>query len=278
MSVETRHGVANHVKIYDYDYDKTLKKKTKDLQLLDQQIAALDGVTDAESRAMKARLEAQREQAQEDLDDTVKEHTFKLQVDGLDELKTELQENYDNYIHDLNGNLDKIVSAVDNATSSVNGMLGTVSKTIKDLLDSYGVKGLTADVVGLKGYASGTRRAGRNGWALTNERGGEMVITDRGIYMPLSQNSGVVPADLTSKIFGLTENYSAIMGGLASEYVSGYNKANDGRTIAPVVNCPITITGNQIDEQGVIRAINKQMPVISKKVQSDIRKDLNKSR
>lgn len=278
MSVETRHGVANHVKIYDYDYDKTLKKKTKDLQLLDQQIAALDGVTDAESRAMKARLEAQREEAREDLEDTVREHTFNLQVDGLDELKTELQENYDNYIHDLNGNLDKIVSAVEGATTSVNGMLGTVTETIKYLLNSYGIKGLTPDVIGLKGYASGTRRAGRNGWALTNERGGEMVITDKGIYMPLSQNSGVVPADLTSKIFGLTENYSAIMGGIGAEYTATNNKANDGSTIAPVINCPITITGNQIDEQGVIRAINKQMPVISKKVQSDIRKDLNKSR
>lgn len=42
-----------------YDYDKQLKSKTKEINLLQQQIDALDGVTDAESRAQKARLEAQ---------------------------------------------------------------------------------------------------------------------------------------------------------------------------------------------------------------------------
>ena len=278
MSVETRYGVANHAKINDYDYDRTLKDKTKDLRLLDQQIAALNGVTDAESRAMRARLEAQREEARQNLEETVREHTYQLQIEGLDDLKTDLQENYDNYVKDLNGNLDTIVEAVSTSTNSINSMLGTVDKTIQGLLNSFGVDGLNMTTVGFANgttkKASGARRAGKSQYALTNERGGEIVITDQGIYMPLSPNSGVLPADLTSRVFGLADNYSEIMGGLEGRYSSAMNSKFDGVAIAPVVNCPVTITGNQIDEQGVLRAINKKMPEISMKVQDDIRKDL----
>lgn len=227
---------------------------------------------------MKARLEAQREEAKMDLEDTVREHTYQLQVTGLDDLKTELQDNYEKYVKDLNSNLDTIVSSVGDATKSINSMLGTVNQTVNALLSSYGVSGLTAETVGVPHFASGTKRVGKKTWAKTNENGGEFVVTDNGIYMPLTPNSGVVPADLTSKMFGLTENYDAIMNGLTGNHTMPDVEMNNLRPIAPVIDCDVMISGNRIDEQGVIRAINKQLPVISRKVQTDIRKDLAKSR
>lgn len=276
-AIDARSELLKKQKEY-YDYDSSLKSKTKDLQLLDAQIAALDGVEDAESRAMKARLEAQREEAKEDLDETIRDHVYQLQIEGLDDLKTELQENYDNYVKDLNGNLEVIVDAVDNATNSITGMMGTVNTTIQAILDSYGVKGLNANTVGVPTFASGTQRVGKRTYGLTNERGGEIVIGEHGVFVPMNATSGVLSSDLTKNLFGLAENYTDIMNSVKNKLTLPNIKSNEGKTISPIIQAPITITGNNIDEQGVIRAINKQLPIISKTVQEDIRKDLRKSR
>ncbi len=76
--------------------------------MLKQQIAALDGMTDAESRAKKARLEAQLAEKNDDLNDTVREHVYQLEVDGLTDLTKELQENYDDYVKELGRTLESI--------------------------------------------------------------------------------------------------------------------------------------------------------------------------
>lgn len=83
--IDARKDALKKKKDY-YDYDKTLKNKSKEIDLLKQQIAALDGVTDAQSKAEKARLEAELAEKQEDFDDTVKDHVYDLQVEGLDDL------------------------------------------------------------------------------------------------------------------------------------------------------------------------------------------------
>ena len=84
--------------------------------------------------------------------------------------------------------------------------------------------------------------------------------------------------DLTNKLFGLVDNYASIMNMVGNNSGISAIQGNEGNTISPIINAPISIIGNQIDEQGVIRAINKQLPIISKTVQNDIRKDLRKSR
>lgn len=262
--IDAREELLQKKKEY-YEYDKNLKQQTEGIQLLDQQISALETMDDLESKAMRRRLEEQREQARENLEETVKDHVYDLQINGLDDLKTELQNDYDAYVKDLAINLEKITGAVSTSTDTITAMLGTVDQTVKTLLESYGVTGLTQETVGVPHFASGTKRVGRNTWAETNEAGGEIVVTDKGVFMPLSADSSVVPSAMTSKLFGLAENYSAIMGSLSGK---------SGETIAPYINAPITITGNNIDEKGVIRAINQQLPLISERVQNDIRRDL----
>lgn len=274
--IDARKELLKKQKDY-YDYDKSLKEKTKDIQLLEQQERALQNSTAAEDKAALARIRAQRIEAQEALDDTVRTHVYDLQVDGLDDLKTELRESYDNYVKDLSRNLDLITKTVDGATDTVNNALNTVNSSIQTLLNSYGVNGLTNDAVGLPHFAGGSRRIGRNTYGLTNERGGEIVIGDRGVFVPLTSNSSVLKPDLTNRIFSLADNYNSIMGMVGSKYVASAIQGNEG-SIAPIINAPITISGSRIDEQGVIRAINKQLPIISKTVQDDIRKDLRKSR
>ena len=121
--------------------------------MLKQQIAALDGMTDAESRAKKARLEAQLAEKNDDLNDTVREHVYQLEVDGLTDLTKELQENYDDYVKELGRTLESIEKAVGNATNTVVGALGDVSSTVAAILKSYGINdpksiGITSNLTG----------------------------------------------------------------------------------------------------------------------------------
>lgn len=276
-AIEARQKLLKKQKEY-YDYDKTLKGKTKDLQLLEQQERALQNSANAEDKAMLARVRAQRIEAQEALDETVRDHVYNLQIEGLDDLKTELQENYDNYVKDLSRNLELITETVNDTTESINGALTTVNDTIAALLGSYGVNGLTGTSIGLPTFAGGSRRVGRNTYGLTNERAGEIVIGDRGVFVPLSASSAVVRPELTNRLFDLADNYNSIMSIVGKNGAISSIQSNEGNNISPIINAPISIVGNQIDEQGVIRAINKQLPIISRTVQEDIRKDLRKSR
>lgn len=264
--IDARSELLKKQKEY-YDYDKTLRGKTNDLQALDAQLRALEGIDDLETKAMRQRLEAQRADLQEDLDETVKDHAYELQIAGLDDLKVELQENYDNYVRDLNGNLKIITDAVKDATKTTTQSLSTVNSTVQTLLSSFS-KSLTGNIIGVPKYASGSKYVSKNGYGLTNENGGEIVVTDKGVFMPLPKGSGVVPSYLTSNLFGLAENYSQIMKG-----------TNGGsQLIAPVVTSNVTINGSNLSEQDLIRAMNSQVREMSKQIQNDIRKDLNKSR
>lgn len=189
------------------DYDKTLKDKTNSVKQLEQQIRALDGATDAASRAQKARLEAQKKEAEDALNDTIREHVYDLRIDGLDDLKTELQDNYDKYVKDLNSNLESIVSAVDKATGAINKSLNTVNDTVQKLLNSYGVPGLTTDVVGIPHYASGTKSA-KGGWSRINENGNEILILEDGsVLLPLTHGTAVENAKTTESILDSIQNY-----------------------------------------------------------------------
>lgn len=57
-----------------YDYDKTLKKKTKDINALKAQIAALEGTSNAASKARLEKLRAELADAEDDMADTMHQH------------------------------------------------------------------------------------------------------------------------------------------------------------------------------------------------------------
>lgn len=98
-----------------YDYDKTIKKKTDEIELIKQQIRGLEGLTDAESKAQKARLEASLKDKQDDLDDTVRDHVYDITVNGLDDLETQLSEDFEKWSNQLSSDLAKMSDAISNA-------------------------------------------------------------------------------------------------------------------------------------------------------------------
>ena len=123
-----------------YDWDKNIKGKTKDLQALEQQIRALEGVSGQEAAAKRASLMAQRQEAQEDLDETVKDHIYEMQINGLDDMMDKLNEDLEDWkkeIHTdsearnklLEGIREDLAGKGTNYNSSIAGVLNTTSNT-----------------------------------------------------------------------------------------------------------------------------------------------------
>lgn len=140
-----------------YTYDKQLKSSNKDIQILRLQINALNGVSDAASRAKKARLEAELQEKQDALDDTVKDHIYNLQIDGLDKLSTQLNDDYEKYCKELSSSVDKIEKTFTSLSGTISSEGTKIDSTITTILGHYGVKpsdlGLTDSKV--TGYAQG---------------------------------------------------------------------------------------------------------------------------
>ena len=86
-----------------YDYDKTLKNKNKDIAQLQAQINALQGVSNDAAQARRAKLQAELSEKQEDLQDTLHQHSIDLQQEGYDKLSEDMQQALDNAVKLING-------------------------------------------------------------------------------------------------------------------------------------------------------------------------------
>lgn len=209
--IDARKDALKKKKDY-YDYDKTIKNKAKEINLLKQQIAALDGVTDAQSRAEKARLEAELAEKQEDFDDTVRDHVYELQVDGLDDLKDQLSEDFEKWSHELSANLDKMSQAIADAVANVGGNTADALNSIAKILEQFGINagdmGITqGDLDVSKGeinQKSTVPPVDDSNIVRLNHVGGQIMITENGISTPMSVYDGMIPNDITEMLINMS--------------------------------------------------------------------------
>lgn len=209
--IDARKDALKKKKKY-YDYDKTIKNKAEEINLLKQQIAALDGVTDAQSRAEKARLEAELAEKQEDFDDTVRDHVYELQVDGLDDLKDQLSEDFEKWSHELSANLDKMSQAIADAVANVGGNTADALNSIAKILEQFGINagdmGITqGDLDVSKGESnqkSSVPPIDDSNIVRLNHVGGQIMITENGISTPMSVYDGMIPNDITEMLINMS--------------------------------------------------------------------------
>lgn len=199
--IDARKDALKKKKDY-YDYDKTLKNKTKEIDLLKQQIAALDGVTDAQSKAEKARLEAELAEKQEDFDDTVKDHVYDLQVEGLDDLKDQLSEDFEKWSNELSANLEKMSQAIADAVKNVGSNTADAMLSIGKILEQFGIK--AGDLgIDLSGTSTNTRSMDDNIVTLTRS-GGRTIVTENGVSTPMSLYDDMIPREITEKLISMS--------------------------------------------------------------------------
>lgn len=135
--IDTRSEALQKKKEY-YDYDKTIRNKTKDITAMQMQIEALNGVSTAESKAQKALLEEQLSDLEEDLADTQTDHIYQVQIDGLNKQKEILQDIYDKFVDSLNKCLDTEGTIISNATVLSQNSIESVRKLLDDIAKARG--------------------------------------------------------------------------------------------------------------------------------------------
>lgn len=198
--IELRKEALSKKKSY-YDYDRNIRSKTKDIQELQSQIAALEGVSDAASRAKRAKLQEELADKQEDLNDTLFDHNIQLSQDALDDLKEILQTEFDDKWEDITQDLDKMQELLTAANDLTSANMSNVNASLDKLLSFYGIN--TGRTGVMDSYASGSKRITKTGRALTNENGDEIIVTDYGLIVPLKTGDGIVPADMTKKLYSM---------------------------------------------------------------------------
>ena len=182
-----------------YDYDKTLKNKTKDIEVLERQIAALEGSTSAEDKARKAKLQEQLDSAKEDLNDTITDHAYSMQTDALDKLSTDMSEDLDKWINTISSNMEEMTTAINDAVKNAGLSTAGTINAISSILRHYGLSDSEISQSGLTnitGYASGTDYVPKSGIYRVNENGMESVFSKQyGTLTFLNQGDKVFDAN-----------------------------------------------------------------------------------
>lgn len=277
-----------------YDYDKTIKKKTDETELIKQQIRGLDGLTDAESKAQKARLEASLKDKQDDLDDTVRDHVYDITVNGLDDLETQLSEDFEKWSNQLSSDLAKMSDAISNAISGAGENYSDMMASIDYILNNIG--GITSgqyftsqdksdmkksnsfdtgyNFGHLKGYAKGTKHVGSNRIAMTNENGREIIVTKKGILTPLEPSDGIIPNDMTETLMKMAmdyQNYSMPEIKIPDVRIVNNDDSNGGDNISIHYDTLLTVQGDVTKD--VLPDLKTILKQASEYTQNDIRKN-----
>ncbi len=125
-----------------YDYDKSIKSKTKDIEAIQAQIAALTGIDSAEARARKAQLESDLADLNDELDEMKKEHEYTLQINALDDFSDKLSESLENVAKDAVEILKEQKGIIDSATTLYQQSSDMIQNTIDTLAKFYGGNGV----------------------------------------------------------------------------------------------------------------------------------------
>ena len=123
-----------------YDYDKTLKKKTKDINALKAQIAALEGTSNAASKARLEKLRAELADAEDDMADTMHQHEVDMKNTGYENFSDEANKALDNTLDAVKKNAAFQEAIIGSMLSNVKANYDSTYKHLGEVMDQYGMK------------------------------------------------------------------------------------------------------------------------------------------
>lgn len=253
-----------------YDYDKTLKNKTKDIQILERQIAALEGSTNAEDKARKAKLQEQLADAQDSLTDTITDHAYSMQSEALEKLSSDMSDDFEKWSNDISSNVEKMTEAINGAVTNSGMNTVKVVGSLKTILKNFG---FTDDQIAtvipdnLTGYASGTDYVPKSGIYRTNENGMESVLSKKyGTLTFLNQGDKVFTADFTQSLLNnavvATQSSQPQFGEMYKEFMNAINNVNN-QSVEPTTIYQITV--NEAKDPNIVDKIVQQIQIYDKK-------------
>lgn len=198
-------------------------------------------------------------------------------------------------LNDINANVASIKDSVDgmsNAQTSSNNTDAAFKEQIDMMEAHYNqvIQELEAEIQAIKkanssttngiaAHASGLKRSKTDHIAWTNEGKGQNEIlyrsSDGALLTRVGTNDTVFSHAMVKNLWNIANNPNAFVAKNIALNIPEFTNRSE-ETIAPIINCPITINGNA-NENDIVNAINKMMPKINDQVQASIRKDLRKS-
>lgn len=268
-TIDAYRDCLNMTKSY-YEYDKQLKSSNKEIQILKSKQRALEGVNTAEAKAEKRRLEAELEEKQDNLNDTIKEHIYSIQIDGLDKLSTHLNDDYEKYCKELSSSVDKIEETFTSLSGTITSESDKIDSTIRNILHHYGVDdpstiGATTDK--LPGYAQGglVKSVHKNGDdGLASLAVGEEVAT-----VDVVNLANKIRQD---KVLNALANGHTLNGMTMDKFGNMDIAVNFGEAIGNI-NIPEGVTSQQVQ-----RIIDEAYQYTSQKVIQDVTKAFGRKR
>ena len=123
-----------------YDFDKTIKSKTKDINAIKAQIAALEGTTNAVAKAKLEQLKADLADKQDDLNDTKYDHKIDMESKGYDNLADQAGKALDSATQAIKTNSDMQKSIISNMLEEVKENYKDVYSNITNIVKDSGTR------------------------------------------------------------------------------------------------------------------------------------------
>ena len=194
---------------------------------------------------------AQRNEMQEDLDETVKEHIYNMQIEGLDDMMDGLQEDLQEWKDKLHADLDMQTSAINDILKQLNGDSASAISTL--LSDISGKLISSDDVTSILKEASKTM-SNYNTYNIDNNYSGENVDGSNKTNEGASNNVDKAPTTSTTFETSANPNSSdkAPIGNVANNPTAQYGE----KTASGYV--PATLTTNKTTSNTTTTATPKQ--------------------
>lgn len=120
-------------------YSRNIKNQTKDINALQAQISALQGVNNESAKAELKNLQAQLADAQDQLLQTQKDREYDVRSQGYDSLSNDLNEALQSTLDEITYNADKQEEVVSNMLQNIVGQYKTAYSQINQIIANTGL-------------------------------------------------------------------------------------------------------------------------------------------
>lgn len=209
-----------------YDYQKSVEEQSKKVTSLQRQYDVYKNDTSEEGMAQAQKIKVELEEAREELEQTQYDKYLSDQEMMLDKLSSDYEEWMNNRLDDEEALLKQIADGLapdgavvqtlkeiankngtevstDITSSIVNGTTTAINTIAKVIVEALG--GDTSHLGNVGGYASGTRRSGKE-WAWTQEEGVELIRTKDGALLTPLDNSMVFNNESSRRLWEFSQN------------------------------------------------------------------------
>ena len=121
-------------------YAKSVRDKTRDINKIRRQIAAMSGDDTDATKARVKQLNEQLREAQEELDETRKDHQYDMINQGLDDQEKDFKEKQDKRIADLESSLQAQNEAINSALAYTTAEYAKTANILEGISAEFGVE------------------------------------------------------------------------------------------------------------------------------------------